>query len=219
MSMIPKYDNWTVVVVGGWNPQIVQQQWLSSNIFPNITDIDGEQFQSELLFGPGESLMRVQSQNLVISPMRDRLIVGVKNDADEFLNASSSIMTQVVSILEHTPVQALGVNFAFTIRNDDAPNQLMEAFNINDRAEIGTQGFEISRSSITRELIRDDLIINFKLILNGDHIVVDFNYHFNVNSAEQVAEKLSDGIITYKTQAIDLCRELYGLEIEQTEDE
>lgn len=99
-----------LVVVGGWNPQIVlNPTWLKKFLFP-----EQKEFKVEFQVGPGQlPTLCVTASNLKISLPGSRLCFSQTGNEGPKFGMIQTVAYKLADFLPHTPVSAYGVNFVF----------------------------------------------------------------------------------------------------------
>lgn len=206
--MIPKIDNWTVVIPGSWNVRIFSPEWMVKNLFEN-----NEQIQIELNFESGIIKIRFSTDNLVLIPANDRFIIGAKNISDETLQKAEKVAQKLLDTLSHTPILGFGVNFGFIEQNPSA--ELISLFQLNDLLKISNLGAIVKSAEMTRKLIINEEIINIRHTLDEEsNFGIHLNFHYDFKSTELAHDKLLNLIVPCRGIAYNLLREIYNLTLE-----
>jgi len=110
----------------------------------------------------------------------------------ESLKSVEDKAIKVLSILEHTPVLAFGQNFEFV---EDAPSdELLKDFVEINRNIIDHVNEDIERiaSSLTTTLKTENGLLHFTRSESKGSMSLKFNFHYDVNSASEAAEKMNN---------------------------
>ncbi len=204
--MKPLLETWTIVIVGKWNVNIFSPDWVSMHLFDKK---EGDQIKLELQVGSDFS-MRLLDEDILIYPLQDKLIIGVANNNEETLDRATNISKKVLSILSHTPIRAIGINFGFTF--DDELDKLTTLFALSDNSSFATGGYQINESSIRRSINHQDEVINFSITRN-EHYVFDFNFHRDVQSSSDALAAIDDGFRPRLAVIKDVCKNVYNIDI------
>lgn len=205
--MIPKDNAWSIVINGHWNRMIFTPNWVGKKMF-NAENV--ERLVSMVPTAP----VVYQNDDVRIAICEERLVVSLRKLNTGCMKRAEDIAVNVLKLLHHTPVSAIGVNFGFT---EDAPSDaLLELFGYSDNAGIGTQGWDISQSNLIRELQdKENKNLNFKVSFDIIAVHFDANFHHSVGSAQEAAD-----IICGKTKEMyeRFCRllgEVYGVKLSE----
>src|SRR4051794_13893072 len=105
--MTPKLTGWSVVLLGSWNRMIFTPEWVSTRLFhqPEIETFVALMPNMPLIYQHEQVVFEVAQPRLLFRPR-------VANDAC-FAQCETMART-VLDALRDTPLQAVGVNVAFT---------------------------------------------------------------------------------------------------------
>lgn len=156
------------VVVGHFNPWIIQPEWL----LRQGVIAEGEEAAITLhaFSSPvGEMLFKVGTVTWKVSP--ERLIV----HCDEYSDTATPVI-EVLRLLPHTPMNAAGNNFNYV---GQASDWIGERPTLNDvtresLAQRGRVRADAWRTEIVRE---DDSVMNVHVIHSEQRVAVNFNFH------------------------------------------
>jgi len=148
-----------------------------------------------------------------------RIVCRARNlEGEAALRRSATIAGVVLSALPETPVQGVGVNFAF--REETPSGELLDLFGFADNPRWVEAGWEMGERKIVRQLTRDDDTINLAFTLNGGRLDIDCNFHTAPdNNAGAIAAVEPNRVIQLRDLATRSLEELYGLELEADDDE
>lgn len=208
--MILKDNSFSIVLAGAWNRAILTPIWLVNNLFDNKPE---PQVEFSVNF---DAPFRFVVKNIIIAPGIDKVIFWSKDNSDESLKLMEETSVRLCSILTHTPLVAVGINFGFLEKNNKAA--LFDLFKFNDTDGISSNQWTITRPSIKRSLSKDAYFTNLSISLDDNSdFHFDFNFHYKVSETNEVKTFITDKIIDYKNQAISLLNSLYKLNIEENE--
>lgn len=213
--MKPIENATSLVVVGAWNPAILQPDWLVHKVF----DVpEGEKTDVLMQFAPIPGAPpKFIIKDLIILPASDRLTIApTKCDADG-LNAAEAAAEKLLRILIHTPVVAFGQNFEFEEAN---PGQdLLNEFNLNDHmAEDVSFEYDTISTEVVSSLDVGDRVLNFSRMFHGGHVRFKFNFHYEVKTASEAADKLN-GSFNSNNQVIGEILDSYNVVLEEPDQE
>lgn len=107
-------DQTTLILAGAWNPAILSPNWIGRHI---LGLPPGNAFQVGMLLpvqGQGGS-PRFTFEGLSITPGQDALIFHLNPEDGVIVAKSFDVAKRILEMLPHTPVAAMGVNFAYQV--------------------------------------------------------------------------------------------------------
>lgn len=209
----PQPDKWTIVLVGQWNPRIFSPEWVGRNL------LDGESVVVELVAAPTVHLLRFATDDLLIAPSNDRLVIGVKRINEATLNRAEEVAKRALRKLHHTPVTAIGVNLGYI----DADPDDVGLFELNDISGLSGIGAQLIQTEVVRKVSIDDQVINIKHVLGGGGRELNLNFHHDAVASEEhtSAQEAADWLCGRASScdvAANQILDSYGMEIEQEEE-
>lgn len=198
-------ERWNIIAVGKWNPHIFTPNWVARNSYFKQSE---ETIQVEVLISP-EINLKFNSDNIILTPKLDRLIVGIEKEEDEILQNAENIMKHTLTLLNHTPVVGLGINFYFIEAEPD--KYLLDLFDLKDKYYIAKQEKNLLKSRIFRSLDYEPWVLNLTIEFDGNAITTTINFHSDVNNASEAADKLNKSFIDLKNKGLYLLENVYGL--------
>lgn len=196
-------SGWSIVVAGAWNTRIFTPQWIGNGRLTQMRELDlaipMDDPSAPRIVGFDNIQLEVQFARIVVKPTR--------TDNPTLLKLQSTVAT-ILTELKHTPVSAVGINFAFL--DEDPSAQLTRLFDLQDNGRLAESGWVIQNSNIKRELHRDNSILNFVATLaqNGN-VRFDLNYHSNVSNNTEALAAVNRDIVALKSQSEELVRQLH----------
>jgi hypothetical protein len=175
----------TLVITGQWNPAIFDPSWVARHLFG-------------LTAGTEMSVTQVWTGNKITNYF-GALGLAVSNSRVEiFLNefepenqaTSESLLTKVATVLPHTPVQAMGVNFHFL--ESDVSAELVDKLKTHEQIETR---FEVSGQSIISVIKMEGAELNLRRDLLGQNLEIDFNFHYPLPTGLADVPTLAQGCI------------------------
>jgi hypothetical protein len=140
--MQPELSEWTIVLLGQWNPYIFQPAWLAQNVF-----LPGQQgIEINFVMGQGANQLRISTPQVNVIPGADRIIIGVQDNQDATLTEAERVAISILTTLRHTPLRAAGVNFGF--QEPAPPAELSRHFNLSDNPQLTDIQYRLSRSCL-----------------------------------------------------------------------
>ncbi|MDR4483785.1 hypothetical protein ACTRXD_10340 [Nitrospira sp. T9] len=212
--MVPELSEWTIVLVGQWNPHIFSAKWIAEELFSS----PGISIEAEMMIAPTISTPRYSYDDLIISPSIHRLIVGVKKADEETLTKAESLAVKVLELLRHTPIRGLGINFAFSEK--DLSPEILRIFNLPDTPASLAAGIEkYTDTEIIRKVSHLDRELNIKIGLsdNSAKFKIHYNFHKTGKSADNTKENLQNSVVKFYNESLRLSSKVYQLSLSTEE--
>lgn len=194
-----------IVLVGGWNRNIITPQWVASS----LANVDEAGFQ--LAIDDPTFPFRILFDDYVLTVRADRLQLHSHIVTADRFNGAASLAHDLLELLPHTPISALGINFAW--QEPDPPPELLPLFILNDTTAIADEGRSVTETAIKRSFPWKDGVLTFTIVLKPQgHVVADFNFHWIVTSAAGAQQYLKDRPSEAREEARLLLCKIYHLE-------
>ncbi len=200
----------SVVLVGNWNPFILNPQWVGKYIFKK------KQIEAEFLFGP-KLAFRFSAFGARIVPTQDKVTIIADECDKRSLGVIERLSRELLSELPHTPIHAIGVNHAFI---EDSPGEdILSLFNFPDERKFPND-MPIESTEITRRLAGDGHGVNLKISIGQgfEGVRFDFNFHYPIggNLKELDGDIIKKGgVLGHFEFARDFLAAQYGLDYEE----
>lgn len=176
-----------LVFPGAWNPAIFSPPWVAQYLheYP-----EGDEVEATLIQEAG-------STNAPIVFIREIGISAANNRIQFFVNnfeqfeALDKPVIRMLKSLPHTPMKAFGVNFFYSL--EDVSPEFLEELKTRETFE---DSYEISSFVYKNTLIRESRgVINLTRKWQDDHHEIDFNFHFGVDSKNEIIESFENDIV------------------------
>jgi hypothetical protein len=206
-----KRSGWSIVLAGFWNRMIFTPEWVTPRLFPEpeVETLVALLPVLPLIYRVDEVALEVTMTRLAFRPRQ------LGEDAS-LLRAESMART-ILEALPETPLQAVGVNFAY---KEEAPaGSLITMFNDADDVELAQQEWAIGERKITRQLTGGEEQLNLTMTYDRGAVTFDFNFHkvTTTNQAAQVAV-VAGRVVQLRDAAFRLLTEAYHLDLDDEED-
>lgn len=185
-------DTDTLVIIGAWNRAIFSQDWVMKNLLPDAKNVKIEYPIN------GIGSLRFSTEDISFFIFGERLIFKALNSKEQTYRTIISIARQLLRLLSHTPISALGINFVYKTDSLSIFNSFDDTKNLVDFI-----GREINSQELTRSFSLDDVLtLNLKMQSNDKQSIIDFNYNYSVNTPLDAINVFgdSDDIIIEKSQ-------------------
>lgn len=210
--MKPLLSNWTIVLAGRWNMEILNPEWVSNSIFGR------EKVDIDLVLQGMQANIRYRFDNLVFVPRPHNVVFSVKDTQDSSLTAIEEAAGRLLGALPVTPITALGINFTYVEENP--PPSLLTVFDIADTSRIADYGMGIRAARVRRELEFEDRQINMMVSqLENGNVRLALNYHLAVDETKSALDALSGRVVRYRQHGEAFLKTIYGLDVEGPADE
>lgn len=202
-----KPNSFEVVLVGRWNPYILNPQWIAENLFENKSKVQIE-FSLNL-----DTPNRYKIDNVQITPTPDRVTFSSFDNSDESLILMGNVAVKLCNILSHTPLMAIGVNFAYI--EAENKNDLFEKFGFDKNDPFSEGGWQVKTQGFSRFLVKENYSLNFKVSLDRqNNFNFTFNYHYNIRNRDKLNELLENqSVINYRDNSLELLDTIYNLKL------
>lgn len=203
--MVPNLSDWTVVMVGKWNPAIFSPDWVAHNL------LHVENVEAQLAVGPLASNVRYQTEALLVIPQQDRLVIGARNTEEATLLEVERCSKTALELLGHTPIRALGVNFGFI--ESEPPVDILKTFDLADAGALSDAGYQVRATDIIRSIYIDSTILKLRISLSDEGAVhFHFNFTSQVATSQQAAELLQGRVLDFRNKALDILSAVFNLQ-------
>lgn len=185
-------DTDTLVIIGAWNRAIFSQDWVMKNLLSDAKNVKIEYPIN------GIGSLRFSTEDISFFIFGERLIFKALNSKEQTYRTIISIARQLLRLLSHTPISALGINFVYQTDS-------LNIFNSFDDTKklVDFIGREINSQELTRSFSLDEVLtLNLKMQSNDKQSIIDFNYNYAVNTPLDAINVFgdSDDIIIEKSQ-------------------
>lgn len=204
MAILPNLGEWTVVLVGQWNPAIFSPDWVANTLL-HVAEIE-----TQIGVGPGASNVRYRSPNLVVIPQPDRLIIASRNAEDSTLQEMEQASRTVLQLLAHTPIRAFGINFGF--EENEPPPELLRTFNLNDSSALADGQYIIRSTEIVREIPIEPSVLRLKLTHSEGSVKFHFNYTYQVANAQEGSQLLAGKVQECRTRTLNILSTVFNVQ-------
>lgn len=194
-------DHTSVVLLGVWNTAIVTPPWLIQEEI--VLDTEGGQMPSGR-FSAGNILFSLAGLDWEVNSTR--LIIKSEEGED-----CGSYAAAILRKLMHTPIAAIGTNFAFRVELNEYPVQMLPALGqlrvarTGEESDIRKMRVQVSKSHGASGAC------NLSVDHTDDVVLVSYNIHRNVPNASGAAE-YADGWETDRDYAIRDLYDTFGMD-------
>lgn len=212
MTLSP--GNWSIVLIGWWNPAILSPAGIIKYIFkiPEKENIH----VSVPLDGVSSYTVTNPKGNLDVHVEKERLQIDIKKYDFASLGEGMQAALNALNSLPVTPIKAVGFNL-----NYNAPESCEELIAITDSPidnEISDKGLIISGRSFSRTISFEEGQINFTISKQVDKFHVNFNFHLGTSDAEKAKKWLQTPVESIK-ESVKKIGNVFKIEIEEIQND
>lgn len=211
MKILPGNEAFNIVLIGSWNPAIFSPEWTKQNLADDL--------EREVVLAIPIQMMamppRLTVDNINIYPSTQALGIDCADYDDIALDVCSRKLERLATLLPHTPVTAVGVNFRFVDSLGDNL-ALARLFTFDDAGKIDSVEYTLATTLIKRAyILPDSTILNFSIEAQSDQLRIEFNFHTDIKSLSEVPQltKLAR-IKKYRAQAISFMDIVYDVQMD-----
>jgi hypothetical protein len=176
----------SLVIIGAWNPAIIQPAWLKKQFPTQIPD----RFRLQVGAGVGPSI-RIDFEDFIIDPSGGRLVFVPKKLDEVILSRIVELSNGIQERLLHTPILAAGCNFVFTLE----ANESFSLDEIETDMEIkslykGLVGFDLVAKSIGHVFSGEDhtISVNYEFQGTAKSLRLNYDYQAPLNPMKRAAD-------------------------------
>ncbi len=183
---------------------IFQPDWVASRLF-NKTEIEC----LVPIASPAPNIFRHDTVTLQVSERR--VVLNARQPTDGALQELERLAITLLRELPHTPVSAVGINFAFV--EERPADSVLDLFNFGDDASIAAHDWDIETRKLTRALRSEGQLLNLTLSLQGTTLQIEANFHTAVSSTEEASMAIEQKVRHHYEQLETLLSDVYQLAV------
>lgn len=195
-----------LVIVGAWNRSIFQPGWVARNLFDYP---EGADVQIEKLISVGGVNNQIDFIDSVgVMPLKERINLYVKDFERDTLSRCEHVVLNLMTVLNHTPTTAFGVNVSFI--EEDASAEIVDLLQPADKLD---ERFKVLHSSLNSSIeLEDGVVLNFVRTIDEDGTAIfDLNFHHKESKLLKNREFCEGLIGKYYEQSKQILNDNYGL--------
>lgn len=208
------YSESSLVIIGGWNPIIVNPVWIDNYLVESPASDNQSRinvsFDMDNTLAIKDAAVSVSFDGIKISLRGNRLQFHLDTGNDFTLLEKYAL--KMCKVLPNTLVSGYGANFHF---HDEKINQSIA--NIIDTEIFDDVSSQLTSNHCTIVFNFDDMIMNISQNINTAENTsgVGFNFHFNIGRLPDFESSLSmHSLSSLRDRAIQILSDVYGLEVE-----
>lgn len=176
-------DTDTLVIVGAWNRAILSQEWVMHNLLVGYQNVKIEYPLNVL------GSLKFSTDDFTFFILGERLTFKALNNKEQTYRTIIYIARQLLRLLSHTPINAMGINFVF---KSDKIAAIFDSI-LDTKVLTQTIEHEISSQDLTRSFnLGESLILNLKFHTDNSISLIDFNFNYDVQKPLDVINILGD---------------------------
>ena len=212
------YYSSSLVIVGGWNPNIINPHWIGNHLLgpmnPNDPNQENINIDIDIRMTTTSSLryapIAMSFNDVKITFTDDKLNFSLTK-GDNF-SLLEEFALKICNCLPHTPVTAYDVNFVFTDEkiSEDLVNiiDIVPSKNFDIPLIFEKYGFGLNLDGIRTN-------INIEVDNNNNRSNLKFNFHFDIDDLSKFVSGIHEKPMhILKEKAIKIMSEVYGLRLE-----
>ena len=202
------YGASSLVIIGGWNPNIVNDTWIRQNLLDHPSeqvDIGFKGVGGVPAGIPATPAAMFRDVGLSVSGERLELNLMHSND---FRHIEDCVQ-RLCSCQPNTLVSGYGVNLVYI--GEMVSNELINSFRVDPLAQISFN--QSHRYVINLDGITTNIAIELNTAENRS--VIAFNFHFNTGDLSALIQRMAEyPIVTLNEKAVQFFSNQYGLRLE-----
>ena len=163
------HGSFSVVLLGDWNKQFIQPEWVANNIYedPEI-EIGVEGIGADFSIS-------YRKNNVIIKPSQNKIVLSLTELQDESITFFSNCVSNYLS-KAYTPVlTAFGINVEYRDEEDTKLASIIDE--MEDIGPLVDMGYEIVSTKVSRTLKKDGIVMNLESTINNSTTSIRFNEH------------------------------------------
>jgi hypothetical protein len=196
-------ENMTIIVAGRWNVAIFAPAWLGEHVFHGFGKNEVViEFEVQPLAPP-----RITCAGVLLMPSPMRILAAPTSTEQEVVERTELAVCRLLTVLQHTPVTAVGINFGF--KTDPGDIDLTKHFADTDNACLSSLDLSIQGTGHSWKLKTNDRILNLDCKVNSGRVEFAFNYHAEVTSAALAQELISGKVNHLRNESLKILKDVY----------
>lgn len=203
MNFNPETTN--IIVTGAWNPSIFNVNWVQKH----LCNSDDCSVSMAMPMGNPNLPPRIEFENTHLFPQSNLIKLNPIETNIKNLCDTAVTVNKIVSMLNHTPLDGLGVNFGFSFDQDLGTTKSMISLSDTDNLEAK---YSIKSSQIIRALeLEENKVLNFKISFSDSTFSFDFNFHHDFREHSQFLDVLNpEHVEKYYGIANSIMKDIYN---------
>lgn len=212
MINLSSNDTFNIVVVGSWNPAIFSPEWAKNY----LADDKNKEVVLAIPMQMASPSRLTVDEEVNFYPSTQALMIDCVVYKLDLLEVCSLKLKLIASLLQHTPVTAVGINFRFAFEVTEIP-ALLNLFSFDDAVKLNADKYKLMSSSLKRTFeLSDSTMLNLSIESKSDIFLCEFNFHSDIKQLSEIVDKTSsDRMKTCHAQAVEFMRDVYSIDLEE----
>ena len=187
-----------LVILGKWNPAIVEPNWLKMQFSDLIPDAS---FGMELVLGSPQSV-RYDLGQLTLECTNQQLLFRPKEFDVDALTYTKNLAVGIFSKLKHTPITATGCNFIYNLDEKETfKHAYLKDISIYDEFYNGARLNNVTHSTVRHQLSFEYHTLTFLYTFQADLKTLQYNFEYK---GDGCVERASESMIENYQETIKL---------------
>lgn len=199
--MAIEVDHTSIVMVGMWNPGIINPQWLQQHEIVKRVPTG-----TALGFQPLGRTIRFELEGMAWEVSDSRLAIR----CESIRKSCGTYAAKVLELLSHTPMEAIGTNFVFTVKGLPSVH-VPRGGNIS----LPGQARSVPFSQVSWQGVADldkDTVLNLTVTKAPGGVVLALNFHRNCSNATE-ARKFTRRWHKDRSTALTILHDRFGVDL------
>jgi len=202
------YTTSSLVILGGWNPNIVSEVWIRKNLLDHPNEQLNMGMSGNIApTGIYRSIMEAIFSNVRLTISGERLELNLRNSND--FTHIENCARKLCNCQPNTLVVGYGMNFSYLDNNvNDNLRSIFGQSNITQQILTENHAYQIDLGGIITH-------INIDINNLSNQSGLRFNFHFNINDLSTLIQHMTEYPIDYlREKAVEFASSQYGLRLE-----
>ena len=203
------YGASSFVIIGGWNPNIVNDTWIRQNLLDNPSEQVNVGLKGTAGFPAGNLAAAIpaaifKNVGLAVSGERLELSLIHSNDFTDIVNC----VRKLYACQSNTLISGYGINLVYI--GNMVSNKLIDFFKSDPLSQAFNQSH---RYALTLNEINTNIAI--ELNRTGDRSAIAFNFHFSITDFSMLIQRMEEyPIDVLNSMAVEFISSQYGIVLE-----
>ena len=182
-----RIEECNLVMIGAWNPAIITPDWLKQQ-FPEI--ITGSEYETAYVAAPYAAI-RYGIEGIFVDPSNGRLRLSPQKADRSRLELIPKLALAIYTRLLHTPIAAMGFNFAYRTSTGERFAALQFVREYDQKRFYQELGLDrMTHAQIKHSFISSKYQLNLRYDANEEPDKLSFNFHYSVSDPRRIKEAL-----------------------------
>lgn len=196
------------VIIGGWNPNIINEHWIKKSLLGNPNEQVNINISGSVSpTGIPQAITEALFSNVRLAILGERLELNLINGND-FTHVEDYVR-KLCNCQSNTLVSGYGVNFVYTDnRVDNNLRSIVEQRNVTQEIITENHAYRINLGGIITT-------INVDIDNSNNQSALRFNFHFDIDALSMLIQRMTEySIDSLNEKAVVFALNEYGLRLE-----